>query len=60
MERSRNDSSREETVSQVRHLVSLVRTPSKSLWTRVAVTGPERGIDDIEAVTTNPLSTLEQ
>lgn len=55
MDRSRNDSSRDDTcqgvyinnnraihsrklltVSQVRHLVSLVKTPSNSLWTRVA------------------------
>jgi len=35
MERSRKDSSREETVSHVRHRVSLVRTPSKSLCTIV-------------------------
>jgi len=35
IERSRKDSSREETVSHVRHRVSLVRTPSKSLCTIV-------------------------
>lgn len=35
MDRSRKDSSREETVSHVRHRVSLVRVPSKSLCTRV-------------------------
>jgi hypothetical protein len=35
IERSRKDSSREETVSHVKHRVSLVRTPSKSLWTIV-------------------------
>ena len=35
IERSRKDSSREETVSHVRHRVSLVRTPSNSLWTIV-------------------------
>ena len=35
IERSRKDSSREETVSQVKHRVSLVRTPSKSLCTIV-------------------------
>jgi hypothetical protein len=35
MERSRNDSSREDTVSQVRQRVSEVRVPSKSRCTRV-------------------------
>jgi hypothetical protein len=35
IERSRKDSSREETVSHVKHRVSLVRTPSKSLCTIV-------------------------
>lgn len=35
IERSRKDSSREETVSHVRHRVSLVRTPSNSLCTIV-------------------------
>lgn len=39
MERSRNDSSREETVSQVRHRVSLVNVPSNSLCTSVAASG---------------------
>ena len=36
IERSRNDSSREDTVSHVRQRVSLVSTPSKSLCTIVA------------------------
>ena len=36
IERSRNDSSREDTVSHVRQRVSLVRTPSNSLCTIVA------------------------
>ena len=35
MERSRNDSSRDDTVSHVRHRVSLVSVPSNKLWTRV-------------------------
>jgi len=36
MERSRKDSSREDTVSQVRQRVSLVKTPSNKLCTSVA------------------------
>lgn len=39
MDRSRKDSSRDDTVSHVRHRVSLVRTPSKSLCTSVASRG---------------------
>ena len=35
IERSMNDSSREETVSHVKQRVSLVKTPSKSLCTMV-------------------------
>ena len=45
IERSRKDSSREETVSHVRHRVSLVRTPSKSLWTIV----DDNGLEPVEA-----------
>ena len=36
IDKSRNDSSRADTVSHVRHRVSLVSTPSKSLCTIVA------------------------
>ena len=35
MDKSRNDSSRDETVSHVRQRVSLVSTPSKRRWTKV-------------------------
>jgi len=45
IERSRKDSSREETVSHVRHRVSLVRTPSKSLCTIV----DDGELDPVEA-----------
>ena len=45
IERSRKDSSREETVSHVKHRVSLVRTPSKSLCTIV----DDDGLDPKEA-----------
>ena len=45
IERSRKDSSREETVSHVRHRVSLVRTPSNSLCTIV----DDGGLDPVEA-----------
>lgn len=45
IERSRKDSSREETVSHVKHRVSLVRTPSKSLCTIV----DDEELDPVEA-----------
>lgn len=35
MDKSKKDSSLEETVSHVRHRVSLVKTPSNKRWTRV-------------------------
>lgn len=52
IERSRNDSSREETVSHVKQRVSLVRIPSKSLWTRVASWGEAPEFELVVVVTT--------
>jgi hypothetical protein len=87
MERSRNDSSRddtyaekttfrpqhvwyddEHTVSQVRHRVSLVRTPSKSLCTSVASCGncpefelePELVVLAFDAIVDTDVDTLKK
>lgn len=51
IERSRKDSSREETVSHVKQRVSLVNMPSKSLWTRVASSRPEAEFELVVVVT---------
>lgn len=55
IERSRNDSSLEETVSQVRHRVSLVNTPSNKRWTSVLLkkVGIEEGAATEESVPTD-------
>jgi hypothetical protein len=63
MERSRKDSSLDETVSHVKHLVSLVRTPSKSLCTIVEdgeLDPVEAGSDTRELETGNVRSTKER
>ena len=45
MDRSKKDSSREDTVSHVRHRVSLVRAPSNSWWIIVGREGPAASAD---------------
>lgn len=45
IERSMKDSSRDDTVSHVRHRVSLVSTPSNSRWTIVEWYEVPRAVD---------------